>query len=1443
MKKNYLFALLALVVNLASAQIEPTIYRGAFAPAPTAMWTDSWTNWDPQNQAYPDASTVVNVTTNITTNTTWTADKTYKLTGLIYVLNNATLTIQAGTLIKGVYTNTGSALIITKGAKINAIGTAAAPIVFTSAKAPGTRAPGDWGGIILLGKAGFNLGGGLNNIEGITATVNTQYGGGTTPIDTDNSGTMKYCRIEFPGFVLSPNNEINGLTLGSVGNGTVIDYIQVSHCNDDSFEWFGGSVNCKHLVSYRGLDDDFDTDNGYKGVVQFALAIREPSLADNPSISTSEGFESDNNAGGTTSSGTDNTTAIFSNCTLIGPSVRATIAPTASVATGHERALRLRRATELKVYNSIFLDFKNNILFIDGSSTLANASATTPKLVFKNNLLAGTLSSSFSSGFNLNGTNPSTIPGYLSSNSVVNSSTSILTKAYGTSSTDWAAGNLTTSPSNLDYRPGTTASTGADFSDSNLLPYVPVGDSPAVTNRIYCKGAVATPLTANLTTTGAFLKWYTVATGGTGTTTAPTPLTTTVGVRNFWVSQVDIFSIEGPRVLLTVTVNDVPTEVIGAITGQGPLLDPGTNIETAIYASASAVGYYVGTTSTFTYTVPAFTTGANYVWTVPAGANIVDGQGTNSITVNFLNVPYGAGALGSIQLQAENASGCRTAAKTLALTKALPAAPSTLAMFNRASSTPNTALITFGQFMGTTTPLTLTAGFTSKTLLFPSAYFWELPTGVNLVIPAGTPAPTVTTTTYTAEPFFTPSSAPTQVGNKFWEVTNTTYNINVNGVPTNTTVSTAVQKIVGSNPAKTYTFTITAGAIGINPTGTLFTYNGDTYFLTTATTASSTTVVCRSQSATPGNFPTAASTTINGTLTKVSDSSTINFTRIQVAGYGATTSQPYAPYGTKISSNLRSILVNFAGVTNSNVTRIFIGVKASTNVGTSITSNTANSIVVANNALTTASGFNNAPGLYYDTYTETLTAPIAPFTNATSTYALDTKVSTTYANSLLPTIVKSNFPSTAKLLTLTAALPTAPTTLVLTEDPTQIVPAITNISKYIGTSTNLTLTAAAVATAASYVWELPAGVNAIGLSGTGTTVNGITTYITTSRQLTVNFAGIAPGTLTTTIYLGVKAKNGIGLSTTSNATATPATTSTAKLLKLTIALPAAVTAITGQINGVCGNQTYDYSFPASTLAAKYIITAPIGSAVTSASNPSNTSNVLETPNLSFSVLYPSNIATITPRTISVTSVNGYGNSTTSKTVTLTTTMAAIGTVTGGTTFGRCANQTFSIAPIVGATTYNWTVNNGAVIESGLTTNSVSVNFSAVPLTNATVILTISATNACGITSAVKSVTLSQVTCGAKMAANGNVEISKVSEIYPNPSSVSFNLDVTSSKVADVTMSIFNFYGNLVSSENVKLNEGSNTINQNVSNLKQGIYFVKFYNASNDEIIVKKLIKN
>ena len=380
MKKIYMSAMLALGTMSAFGQFqfEATSYRGAFAPAPVAMWTDGWANWDPQNTVYgtPD----VTVTTDITTNTTWTAGHIYLLQGQIFVKNNAVLTIEPGTVIMGDKATTGAGLFITKGAKIMAEGTATAPIVFTSNQAAGARAAGDWGGVILLGQATNNISGGVGNIEGLAVSTDTEYGG---TIDTDNSGVMKYVRIEFPGYAYQTDKEINGLTFGSVGSGTTIEYIQVSFANDDSYEWFGGTVNVRHLVAYRGLDDDFDTDNGYSGNLQFGLIVRDPSIADNPSVSTSEGFESDNDAAGSTNM--PQTSAVFSNVTAIGP-LRGDV--NATVAAGFRRGARIRRNSAIDIRNSLFMDFLRGI-YINGSACETNA--TSGLIIYKNNTVAGNL--------------------------------------------------------------------------------------------------------------------------------------------------------------------------------------------------------------------------------------------------------------------------------------------------------------------------------------------------------------------------------------------------------------------------------------------------------------------------------------------------------------------------------------------------------------------------------------------------------------------------------------------------------------------------------------------------------------------------------------------------------------------------------------------------------------------------------------------------------------------------------------------------------------------------------------------------------------------------------------------------------------------------------------------------------------------------------------------
>ncbi|WP_341903387.1 T9SS type A sorting domain-containing protein [Fluviicola taffensis] len=381
MKKIYLSALFAGLGTLAAfgQDFYETTYRGAFAPAPTAMWTEGWANWDPQNTNYGTPNQTIS--TNITANTTWTAGNVYLLQGQIYVKNNATLTIEPGTIIMGDKAVLGSGLFITKGAKLMAQGTVNAPIVFTSNQAVGSRSAGDWGGIILLGKGVNNQANGVANIEGLAPTTDTEFGGGMTSDNADNSGKLTYVRIEFPGYAYQTDKEINGLTLGSVGSGTEINFVQVSFSNDDAFEWFGGAVNAKHLVSYRNLDDDFDTDFGYSGNVQFGLIVRDPNIADNPAVSTSEGFESDNDATG--SANTPQTNPTFTNVTAIGP-YRGNTANT--IANGYRRGARIRKNSAIDIRNSIFMDFQRGI-FLDGTACEANA--TGGLIIYKNNIVAG----------------------------------------------------------------------------------------------------------------------------------------------------------------------------------------------------------------------------------------------------------------------------------------------------------------------------------------------------------------------------------------------------------------------------------------------------------------------------------------------------------------------------------------------------------------------------------------------------------------------------------------------------------------------------------------------------------------------------------------------------------------------------------------------------------------------------------------------------------------------------------------------------------------------------------------------------------------------------------------------------------------------------------------------------------------------------------------------
>lgn len=558
MKKILFTALTALSLTNAVAQtafLTKTCYRGAFAPAPTPMWTDGWTNWDPKNTVYP--ANTMTVSANISANTTWSTGAVVLLQGPIYVTGNSVLTIQPGVIIKGATAIQGSGLFITTGSKLMAVGNSTAPIVFTSDQAPGSRAPGDWGGVILMGLASNNNPNGINNIEGITASALTQYGGGTTPNDNDNSGSLQYVRIEFGGYVYAPNKEINGLTFGAVGRGTTIDHVQCSYVNDDAFEWFGGTVNCKHLVAFCCIDDNFDTDNGFSGAVQFALGVRDPDFADptynaSSSPSTSEAFESDNDPSGTTA--TPQTSAIFCNVTDIGP-LRGVASSTCHP--GFRRGARIRRNSALKIVNSILIEHKTRGVYIDGA--LSEGNATSGSLIFKNNIVAGygQIATEIASGSTF-----TNIPTFVANNfnDTLVSSANILVNPYPGAHTFVGA----------DYRPtaNSLALSNVSFTTAAIAAATQTFASMAVINTPTgaCIGSGSNINTLTFTPTTTLSSEYcalswSVSSGVAISSTAavnPTFTISTVGTHTVWVILTDANgSTTGMTAITTTTCQDV----------------------------------------------------------------------------------------------------------------------------------------------------------------------------------------------------------------------------------------------------------------------------------------------------------------------------------------------------------------------------------------------------------------------------------------------------------------------------------------------------------------------------------------------------------------------------------------------------------------------------------------------------------------------------------------------------------------------------------------------------------------------------------------------------------------------------------------------------------------------------------------------------------------------
>jgi hypothetical protein len=290
------------------------------------------------------------LTGNINTTTTLTSDKVWTLKGYVYVTDGAKLIIQPGTTIVSDVAEKG-ALCIERGSQIIAEGTQSKPIVFTSGRPEGQRSPGDWGGIVILGRAKTNR----SSEPTIEGGIGRPYGGTN---DSDNSGVMRYVRIEYAGIAAMPNSEINALTLGGVGNGTILENIQTIYANDDAFEFFGGTVNGKNLYAYATADDDFDFDFGYTGTITNGVAKRDPQFVD--SGDAGNGVECDND--GTGSAAQPYTHPKLYNMILVGPNVSTALA-------NHNLGLRFRRSTQFTMKNSVVWGWMKGGLSLESNET------------------------------------------------------------------------------------------------------------------------------------------------------------------------------------------------------------------------------------------------------------------------------------------------------------------------------------------------------------------------------------------------------------------------------------------------------------------------------------------------------------------------------------------------------------------------------------------------------------------------------------------------------------------------------------------------------------------------------------------------------------------------------------------------------------------------------------------------------------------------------------------------------------------------------------------------------------------------------------------------------------------------------------------------------------------------------------------------------------------
>jgi hypothetical protein len=304
----------------------------------------------------PEVKQTIVLTGDISVDTDLDPKNDYLLKGKVYVKNNATLTIPQGTTILAEASSvvaSKAALIVTSGSKLNINGTMDMPVVFTSSAQ--NKAPGDWIGIIVLGKASTNGDNGKLHVSGLESNSDTEFGGST---DTDNSGVMKYLRVEYAGG-LNPAMEAewaldqaSGLSLNGVGSGTVLENVMVKYSNDDAFQFVGGTVNGKYLVAYNNGDDNFDFDRGYRGHLQFLISYRNvPSTV----AIRANGMESLNDMDA--SDAKPYTRPVISNMTIVGPTED-------QPETDQSQGIYIRRNTRFNVQNSIVAGYTDGGLML-----------------------------------------------------------------------------------------------------------------------------------------------------------------------------------------------------------------------------------------------------------------------------------------------------------------------------------------------------------------------------------------------------------------------------------------------------------------------------------------------------------------------------------------------------------------------------------------------------------------------------------------------------------------------------------------------------------------------------------------------------------------------------------------------------------------------------------------------------------------------------------------------------------------------------------------------------------------------------------------------------------------------------------------------------------------------------------------------------------------------